>query len=160
MWGTSSNKLKMYFGSKNVLTLNHFANSSPNAENLKKHSSNVSHSRSDFFPKQNTILIFDKRIVKICQKLKYDDGFLTYQQDIFLKSLHQTNIFFRMVFCFRNCSDLLWEKNTLAIKKNFWNSRLKAKNLQKLWYQTVKGQTNFWNRKIFKLLTGGFSDQI
>ena len=25
---------------------------------------------------------------------------------------------------------LLWEKNVLVIEKNFWNSRLKAKNLQ------------------------------
>ena len=35
-----------------------------------------------------------------------------------------------MVFCYKNCSELLWEKNVLVIKKNFWNSRLKAKNLQ------------------------------
>ena len=38
-----------------------------------------------------------------------------------------------MVFCYQNCSDLLWEKNVLVIKKNFLNSRLKAKNLQKFW---------------------------
>ena len=35
-----------------------------------------------------------------------------------------------MVFCYQNCSDLLWEKIVLLIKKNFWNSRLKAENLQ------------------------------
>jgi hypothetical protein len=35
-----------------------------------------------------------------------------------------------MVFCYQNCSDLLWEKIVLVIEKNFWNSRLKAKNLQ------------------------------
>ena len=29
------------------------------------------------------------------------------------------------VFCYQNCSDLLWEKIVLVIKKNFWNSRLK-----------------------------------
>ena len=29
----------------------------------------------------------------------------------------------RMVFCYQNCSDLLWEKNILVIEKNFWNSR-------------------------------------
>ena len=39
----------------------------------------------------------------------------------------------RMVFCYQNCSDLLWEKNVLVIKKNLWNSRLKAENLQKFW---------------------------
>ena len=38
-----------------------------------------------------------------------------------------------MVFCYQNCSDLLWEKIVLVIEKNFWNSRLKAKNLQNLW---------------------------
>ena len=35
-----------------------------------------------------------------------------------------------MVFCYQNCSDLLWEKIVLVIEKNFWNSRLKAENLQ------------------------------
>ena len=38
-----------------------------------------------------------------------------------------------MVFCYQNCSDLLWEKNVLAMEKNFWNSRLKAENLQNFW---------------------------
>ena len=38
-----------------------------------------------------------------------------------------------MLFCYQNCSDLLWEKIVLVIQKNFWNSRLKAKNLQKFW---------------------------
>ena len=38
-----------------------------------------------------------------------------------------------MVFCYQNCSDLLWEKIVVVIKKNFWNSRLKAKNLQNFW---------------------------
>ena len=33
-----------------------------------------------------------------------------------------------MVFCYQNCSDLLWKKNVLVIEKNFWNSRLKAEN--------------------------------
>ena len=35
-----------------------------------------------------------------------------------------------MLFCYQNCSDLLWEEIVLAIEKNFWNSRLKAENLQ------------------------------
>ena len=35
-----------------------------------------------------------------------------------------------MVFCYQNCSDLLWEKNVPVIEKNVWNSRLKAKNSQ------------------------------
>ena len=30
------------------------------------------------------------------------------------------------IFCFQNC----WEKIALVIEKNFWNSRMKAENLQ------------------------------
>ena len=39
----------------------------------------------------------------------------------------------KMVFCYQNCSDLLWEKIVLVIEKNFWNSRLKAENFQNFW---------------------------
>ena len=39
----------------------------------------------------------------------------------------------KLVFCYQNCYDLLWEKIVLVIEKKFWNSRLKAKNLQKIW---------------------------
>ena len=39
----------------------------------------------------------------------------------------------QMVFCYQNCSDLLWEKIVLVTKKSFWNSRLKAENLQNFW---------------------------
>ena len=39
----------------------------------------------------------------------------------------------QMVFCYQNCSDLLWEKIALVIEKNFWNLRLKAENLQNFW---------------------------
>ena len=38
-----------------------------------------------------------------------------------------------MVFCYQNCSDLLWEKIVVVIEKIFWNSRLKAENLQNFW---------------------------
>ena len=38
-----------------------------------------------------------------------------------------------MVFCCQKYSDLMWERTVLVIEKNFWNSRLKAKNLQKFW---------------------------
>ena len=41
--------------------------------------------------------------------------------------------FLVMVFCYQNCSDPLWEKIILLIEKNFWNSRLKAENLQNFW---------------------------
>ena len=42
-----------------------------------------------------------------------------------------------MVFCFQNCSELLWEKIVLMIEKIFWNSRLKPNNLQKMYSQTI-----------------------
>ena len=39
-----------------------------------------------------------------------------------------------LLFCYQNCSDLLWEKNVLiVIEKNFWNSRLKVENFQTFW---------------------------
>ena len=38
---------------------------------------------------------------------------------------------FTLVFCYQNCSDLLWEKIVIVIEKNFWKSRLKAENLKK-----------------------------
>ena len=46
----------------------------------------------------------------------------------------------KMVFCYKNCSDLLWEKIVLVIEKNFWNSRLKAEKLQNVWDHL----NNFW----------------
>ena len=56
-----------------------------------------------------------------------------------------------MVFCYQNCSDLLWEKIVLVIEENFWNSRLS--NLFKQW----KVRAIFGNRMLFKLVPGGFS---
>ena len=35
----------------------------------------------------------------------------------------------KIVFCYQNCSDPLWEKIVLVIEIFFWNSRMKAKNL-------------------------------
>ena len=52
-----------------------------------------------------------------------------------------------MVFCYQNCSDLLWEKIVLVIEKNFEaEGREFAKFLRSLeqFIQTVKGQNNFW----------------
>ena len=55
----------------------------------------------------------------------------------------------KLIFCYQNCSDLLWEKIVLMIEKNFWNSRLKIENFQNFEitrsiFRTVKGQNNFW----------------
>ena len=35
-----------------------------------------------------------------------------------------------LAFCFQNCSDILWEKIVLVIKKNVWNLRLNVKNFE------------------------------
>ena len=53
-----------------------------------------------------------------------------------------------LVFCYQNCSDLLWEKNALVIKKNFWNLRLKlkAQNFQKL-FRSFPVRIN-WSSKL------------
>ena len=61
-----------------------------------------------------------------------------------------------LVFCYQNCSDSMWEKNVLMIEKNFWNLRLKAKNLQNFWdhlnnlfklwkVRTISGKGSFTN---------------
>ena len=60
-----------------------------------------------------------------------------------------------MVFCFQNCSDLMWEKNIIVIKKNIWNSRPKAENLQTFEsvdksIGTVNGQTKLLEFKLEK----------
>ena len=38
-----------------------------------------------------------------------------------------------LVFCYQNCSKLLWEKIVPVIKKKFWNLTLKAEYLQNVW---------------------------
>ena len=55
-------------------------------------------------------------------------------------------------FCYQNCSDLKWEKIVLVTEKNFWNSRIKVKNLQNFWdhsnnlFKQWKVRTMFGNR--------------
>ena len=51
-------------------------------------------------------------------------SFLVYQRHM------QKTVSVEMVFCYQNCSDLLWKKIVLVNEKNVWNLRLKAKNLQ------------------------------
>ena len=43
----------------------------------------------------------------------------------------------KMVFCYQNCSDILWEKIVLVNEKNFLISQEQS-------IQTVKGQNNVW----------------
>ena len=68
-----------------------------------------------------------------------------------------------MVFCFQNCSDLLWERIVLSsyrekLLKFEAEGREFAKFLRSLekFTQTVKGQTIFWNRMLFQFVPGGF----
>ena len=61
----------------------------------------------------------------------------------------------QMIFCYQNCSDLLWEKNAQVINKNFWNSRPSASNFQTFWdhlnnlFQQWKVRTISGNRMLF-----------
>ena len=64
-----------------------------------------------------------------------------------------------MVFCYQNCHDLLWDKIVLVIKKTFWNSRLKAENLQNFWEKIVGIQKHAGKvRKSFEI--GGWRLRI
>ena len=62
-----------------------------------------------------------------------------------------------MVFCYQNCSDLLWEKIVLVIEKNFFNSRLKAENLQNFEITRII-YSNSERSGQFSTFPGGFSD--
>ena len=58
-------------------------------------------------------------------------------------------------FVTKICSDLLWEKIVLVIKKKFSNTRLKAENLQNFWghlNNLFKLRTIFGNRIFFNLV--------
>ena len=69
------------------------------------------------------------------QGLKRSGNLLTsiMSSPIAKKKAGSLSISWTMVFCYQNCSDLLWGKIVLVIEKNFWNSRLKAENLQNFW---------------------------
>ena len=62
----------------------------------------------------------------------YSSGLCSWRENNWIKRWFLILIF---VFCYQNCTDLLWEEIVLVkvIQKNFWNLRLKAKNLQKFW---------------------------
>ena len=55
-----------------------------------------------------------------------------------------------MVFCYYNCSDLLWKKIVLVIDKFFLKFEAEGRELSislrslEQFIQTVKGQNNFW----------------
>ena len=55
-----------------------------------------------------------------------------------------------MVFCYRNCSDLLWEKIVLVIEKNFLKLKAEGREFANIlrsleqFVRTVKGPYKFW----------------
>ena len=56
----------------------------------------------------------------------------------------------KMVFCYQNCSDLLWEKIVLVIEKKKLKFEAEGQEFSKIlgsleqFIQQVKGQNNFW----------------
>ena len=64
------------------------------------------------------------RLKLICWPVGLDPTAKNWRKiDNFAKPFLGQSVLF-MVFCYQNCSDLLWEKIVQVIKKNFWNSRL------------------------------------
>ena len=70
-----------------------------------------------------------------------------------------------MVFCYQNCSDLLWEKNCSSDREKLLKFEAEGREFSNILrsleqsIQTVKGQDNFRNRMRFLLFPEGFSDQ-
>ena len=58
-------------------------------------------------------------------------------------------VFLWILFCFQNCSDLLWEKNcSIDQEKKGWEFENFLRWLGQF-IQTVKVQNNLWNRMLF-----------
>ena len=61
----------------------------------------------------------------------------------------------KMVFCYQNCSDLLWEKIVLVIENFFLKFEAEGREFAKIsrsleqFVRTVKGQNNFWCQNAF-----------
>ena len=62
---------------------------------------------------------------------------------------HRLNKYREMVFCFQNCSDLVWElffcdrEKLLKFEAKGWEFAKILRSLEQF-IQTVKGQNNFW----------------
>ena len=113
----TKNNLYKPFCFKNCMTfhcLNFFVNSWPSAPNFKSFSQSI----EQFYL---TAVFLLKSVHDIS---RYFTSWLHKCIQSRLKTL---------VFFFQNLSELLWDKSALAIEKNFWNSVLKAKNLQFFW---------------------------
>ena len=70
-----------------------------------------------------------------------------------------------MVFCYQNCSDLLWEKKCFSFSdpEKLLKFKAKAEKFQKILnhynnlFKQWKFRTIFGNRMLFYLVPGGFS---
>ena len=71
-------------------------------------------------------------------------------EDLKVSKTNSKCIALGMVFCYQNCSYLLWDKIVLVIEKNFWNSRLKTENLQKFWDHKINSFEPWEVRTIFE----------
>ena len=55
-----------------------------------------------------------------------------------------------MVFCYQNCSDLLWKKKCSSDREKLSKCEAEGQEFEKIlrslekFIQTVKGQNNFW----------------
>ena len=73
----------------------------------------------------------------------------TWSLDSFLRGGTESKIKTQMLFCFHNCSDLLWEKNGSSVNSLFFE---KFQITPKQIIKTVKGHDNSWNRIPFYLV--------
>ena len=146
-----------------------FANSRPSALNFKSFFLIIrtifSGSRSEQFWLQNTTffqvrpLNFFCSLSFVCFRLFTPfHVFWTMFSLFFLPTFYlnkHTKERGEIVFCYQNCSDLLWQKIVLVIQKKLLKSEAEGwefsnflRSLEQF-LQKVKGQTNFWNRMLF-----------
>ena len=70
--------------------------------------------------------------------------------NLWKKSKFQESLSQSFVFCYQNCSDLLWEKKGSSDREKLLKFEAEGQELAKFmrsleWFiQTVKGQNNFW----------------
>ena len=84
------------------------------------------------------------KTLRICRTKDYSFSLLFHQRAIFfitwtkIWNTKKTNTYYwpahhiysrTLVFCYQNCSELLWEKIVLIIEKNFWSSRSSTSSL-------------------------------
>ena len=80
----------------------------------------------------------------ICTTEGHLNGFFYHFNNRFGKKICE------MVFCYQNCSDLLWEKNCSNDRKKLLKFETEGREFAKFlrsleqFIQTVKGQNNFW----------------